>query len=304
MAHELTLSIADVNYHVCCHEAAILDEPTPSYQPFLGIASEQPEAVAIEVLLGLGNMPDTRGMAKVFDTGQAWVMLSDGRSRYVKLAPPSLAGRSLWVAQIAHDLTRATVYCGNELIGTTHAGSAVRNPVRYPLDQILLMHILAEHEGALVHGAGVDVDGRGFIFPGRSGAGKSTLCNHLVRREGLKLLSDDRIALRKLRGTFTAYGTPWSGEQGAALNDKVSLCGIVFLRHADTNAIVELKPNQAVERLLPVTSIPWYDQEAMSSILRFCDDLLAHVPAYELCFKPGVDAARLVEGLAESASAD
>lgn len=298
MPHQLHLSIADVNYRICCHDAAILDEPSSSYRPFLGSASEQPEAVNIEIRLELGNLPDTRNLTTIFDTGQSWSMLSDADSYYLALNPPPLGGRALWVAQIARDLTRATVYCGEKMISTTDSGVAVANPVRYPLDQILLMYILARHEGALVHAAGVNVNGRGLIFPGKSGAGKSTLLEHLARREGQELLSDDRIALRKTRATFTAYGTPWAGEQGAAVNKKASLSGIYFLRHADTDKIVQLKPDEALERLLPVTSIPWYDGETMSKILLFCDDLLAHVPTFELHFKPGAHVAKLLETLA------
>jgi len=298
MAHQPNLSIADVNYHICCHDAAILDEPSPSYRPFLGSASEQPEALDIEIRLEVGNIPDAGNVTTIFDTGQSWSMLSDADSYYLALNPPPLGGRALWVAQITRDLTRATVYCGEEMVSATQSGVAVANPVRYPLDQILLMYILARHEGALVHAAGVNVNGRGLIFPGKSGAGKSTLLKHLARRDGMELLSDDRIALRKTRGTFTAYGTPWAGEQGAVANKKGSLSSIYFLRHADTDRIVELKPDEGLERLLPVTSIPWYDHETMSRILLFCDDLLAHVPIFELHFRPGAHVAELLETLA------
>jgi len=46
------------------------------------------------------------------------------------------------------------------------------------------------------------------------------------RREALdidiriELLSDDRIAVRKAGDAFTAYGTPWPGDQGAARYQK------------------------------------------------------------------------------------
>jgi len=298
MPHQLKLSIACVNYAISCPDAAILGEPDPSYRSFLGMASEEPEAIDIEIRLELGNMPSTRNLTTIFDTGRSWAMSSGGDSYCLTFNPPRLAGQPLWLARIARDLTRVTVYCSEKMIHTTQAGVAVANPVRYPLDQILLMYVLARHEGALLHAAGASINGRGLIFPGKSGAGKSTLSQHLARRQGLAPLSDDRIAVRKTRGTFTAYGTPWAGDQGAALNSKVSPSGIYFLCHADTNAIVQLRAGQALERLLPVTSIPWYDHETMSRILLFCGDLLAHVPAFELHFKPGARVARLLEQLA------
>ena len=90
----------------------------------------------------------------------------------------------------------------------------VSNPVHYPLDQLLLMYTLAQREGALLHAAGVDIQGQGFIFPGKSGAGKSTLSRQLVVQKELEVLSDDRIVIRKIDGVFQAFGTPWPGDAG------------------------------------------------------------------------------------------
>jgi len=177
---------------------------------------------------------------------------------------------------------------------------AITSPLTYPLDQILLMHILARHEGALIHAAGVATGGKALIFAGRSGAGKSTLARLLGDRRGLKLLSDDRTAVRKVGSTFTAYGTPWPGDQRAALNDKATLCGVCFLRRATADRIEPLTPSQALERLLPVTSVPWYDGEVVSRVLAFLDDLLARVPTFDLHFKPTAGVADLVEELIQS----
>ena len=157
------------------------------------------------------------------------------------------------------------------------------------MDQILLMYILARKHGALIHAAGIDVHGRGYIFPGKSGAGKSTITEQLAVREDIGLLSDDRIVVRKIDGAFKAYGTPWPGEARIAINKSVPLSGIFFINHASSNRIKKITPGQALKRLLPVTSIPWYDREIMSEILTFCEDLISNVPIYELYFKPSVE---------------
>ena len=59
-----------------------------------------------------------------------------------------------------------------------------------------------------------------------------------------------------------------------------------FINHASDNRIKEITTGQALRRLLPVTSIPWYDREIMSEILTFCEDLISNVPIYDLHFKP------------------
>jgi hypothetical protein len=227
-------------------------------------------------------------------------MFSDGDGYCVTMRPPAASGEPLWVARIARDFLRASVHCGSELIVASGAGQTVANPVRYPLDQIMLVRVLGWRQGALIHAAGVDVGGRGFIFAGRSGAGKSTLCRRLAGRKGMELLSDDRIAVRRIGDRFMAYGTPWAGDQGTALNRSMPLCGICFLRHADGDKVVRLDPRQALERLLPVASIPWYDRETVTKILSLCDDLLAQVPTFELQFRADGRVAEVLEELAQS----
>jgi hypothetical protein len=46
---------------------------------------------------------------------------------------------------------------------------------------------------------------------------------------------------------------------------------------------------------MPVTSIPWFDENGMSGILRFCEDVALNVPAYELHFTPGVEVVNVFE---------
>jgi len=303
IARRANLSIASVNYSVSCEypvNGGSLDAP---YEPFLGTRSQSPEAIGIAVRLDVGDASLPPDLTPVFDTGESWVMSTDGDCHYLTLNPRRIPGQGLWTAQIARDVTSVTVYCGERMVSRAGNGITVTNPLTYPLDQILLMHVLARHEGALVHAAGASIGGKALILAGRSGTGKSTLSRLLDGRPGLALLSDDRIAVRKVGGTFTAYGTPWPGDQGAALNEQAELCGICFLQHAGTNRIVALTPGEALERLLPVVSVPWYDRDAVSGALPFLDDLLAHVPAFDLHFTPGAGVAELVEELVE-ASAD
>ena len=98
------------------------------------------------------------------------------------------------------------------------------------------------------------------------------MTEQLAVREDIGLLSDDRIVVRKIDGVFKAYGTPWAGEAGIAVNKNVPLSGMFFINHASDNRIKEITPGQAVKRLLPVTSISWYDREIMFEILTFCEE--------------------------------
>jgi len=204
-------------------------------------------------------------------------------------------GLPLFLARANHNFTDITVYCGERLIKKTNHNTEVSSPFCYPLDQIILMYFLAHRDGALVHAAGANVYGKGYIFPGKSGAGKSTLSKQFAALQYLEILSDDRIAVRKTDTAFKAFGTPWPGEGKIAINKNVPLAGIFFISHGDYNRISEISTQKALEKLLPVVSIPWYDREIMTNILLMCENLTSGIPAYELYFKPDTGIADLFE---------
>ena len=299
MVHQIAMNIGAVRIEIACSDARILQEPAPAYGSFLCSPSDSPDPVDIHVRLVLENLPDTTAMQEVFNTEESWSLLSDGERRFIVLAPPAFANQPIWVARFEDGPTNVTVYCSHRAIRTEGGETCVANPMRYPLDQILLMYFFAERHGALLHAAGVGIDGRGFIFPGKSGAGKSTLTRQLAQRADLKLLSDDRIIVRKCDGACRAYGTPWPGEADVAVNESLPLHGIVFIRHGTENTVREIPNQTALENLLPVTSIPWYDRDVMLWILSFCEEMISSVPTYELHFKPTVE---VVDVLAELVS--
>src|SRR5205823_7896354 len=109
-------------------------------------------------------------------------------------------------------------------------------PLDYPLDELLMISLLARGRGVEVHGCGViDTNGVAYLFPGHSGAGKSTIAR-LWRDQGATILSDDRLILRLRDGRVWMYGTPWHGEEQFATAASAALSRIYFLQHAPFNA--------------------------------------------------------------------
>lgn len=294
MQDMLDLEIAGVNFTIHCGHARILQEHDPAYALFLK-TERDPEALNIDIKLELNGLPDTEGLKEIFDSGQSWSLLSDGDDYFLMLKPQSFSRQALWTARFDRDITRMTIYCGEMFIKKEEGQLSVSNPFRYPLDQLLLMYILAQKEGVILHAAGVEMHDNGYVFLGKSGAGKSTLSRELFKRRHIEVLSDDRIVVRKMRNNFMAFGTPWPGEEGMAVNKSVPLSAMFFLSHGDQNKIEGINPQKAIERLLPVVSIPWYDKEIMTNILLFCDDIIANVPSYELQFKPGEEVVDVFE---------
>ncbi len=302
MADLIHMEIGDVCFsiHAKSKISNILHEHEPAYQSFFRKAnkSTNPETIKIDVHLEGGTMPNIEVLPKIFDSGQSWAMYQDGEVYWIARKPP-IYETPLWVARFDRDITEVTVYCGKKLISERDGKKVVSNPVRYPLDQLLLMYTLAQNKGALVHAAGININGKGVIFPGQSGAGKSTLSRQFTYQKDPEkvVFSDDRMVVRKVEGTFKAYGTPWPGEGGIARNKSMPLSGIFFLHHGTDggNRIKKIKPQEALEKLLQVTSIPWYDREVMPKVLQFYDDLVSNVPCFELHFTPGIEVVKCLE---------
>lgn len=297
MADTLHLEIAGVHFAVRSPYPLATAEMGPAYESFIGTRSARSGLVEVEVDLQVGNMPPLDGLEPVFDSDQAWSLLR-GRDEWYLIRQHPHHEQPRWVVRFDPEFSRVTVHCGDSLLREADGETWLANPFRYPLDQLLLMYVLAHNEGVLLHAAGADVGGRGLLFPGRSGAGKTTLARLLAASPGVEVLSDDRVAARKVGGTWRAFGTPWPGDAQIARNRSVPASAILFISHASSDAIREMGTEEALERLLPVASVPWYDRDAMPRVLDACGDLLQHIPAFELQFRLSSDVAALLRQLA------
>ncbi len=291
----------------------LVQEYDPSYQLFFRQVNRgENKNVNVRVRIELEredklNPKELAKMTKVFDSEQSWSISRDRETKdvyWIVLHPPNHK-KPLWAAQFNRDISEVTVYCSPQISTKKDGKMVISNPFRYPLDQLLLMYILAQNHGAVIHAAGIEISGRGFIFPGRSGAGKSTLSRLFTARDdqkNLEVFSDERMVIRKINGIFTAFGTPWSGEAQIARNKSITLYGIFFLHHGTDggNRIKKIKPQEALEKLLPVTSIPWYDREVMPNVLHFCEDLISNIPCFDLHFTPGIEVVKCLEEFKKS----
>jgi hypothetical protein len=259
------------------------------YRPFaLPPASATPD-IAVEVAPG----DVAAGGTPVFTCGP-WEMLRGDGGAYGLRFGTAAGGRPV-LAWCDRETTRVALRVA--------PASAPLDPVRYPLDQLLLMNHLAFRGGLLLHAAGVVLDGVGLVFPGVSGAGKSTLSGLLAAAAPRgALLSDDRIIVRAQDGRFRMYGTPWPGTAGVARNASAPLAAALFLAKGPCHALTRLAPAQAVRRLVQVVSCPWYDRDRLSPVLETCERLVSMVPCFELRFARDPGVAALVTRVAAQAT--
>jgi hypothetical protein len=253
-------------------ETALPPLPDP-YRAFLTTAAGITEV--IDLPIAVGRVPELqvpRG-TRVFTAGGSWCMDREGEE-YVLYYDPPAGGRAWWKARFPADVSRISL----------SVSDLAFNHLSYPLDQIILMFLLGRRGGIIVHGAGFGRNGGGMAFLGPSGAGKTTISG-ILRKGDWSPLSDDRLIVRKVGGAYRLFGTPWPGEGLIAENRSFPLERIFFLKQGGENLIREVPPAEAIRRLVTVTSIPWFDREALPAVLDFCDELIGAVRFSEITFR-------------------
>ncbi|HJQ37390.1 MAG TPA: hypothetical protein VKB93_09645 [Thermoanaerobaculia bacterium] len=173
------------------------------------------------------------------------------------------------------------------------------NPLTYPLDEVLVSHLLGQGRGVELHSCGViDREGRGHLFVGMSGAGKSTTAR-LWGTDAATIVSDDRVIVREEDGVMWMHGTPWHGEAALSEAAGAPLAGVYLLMQSPRVALRELQHADAVARLFGCAFPPFHDASAVAFTLEFLERIARRVPVRELCFTRDARVADLI--LAEAA---
>jgi len=280
------ITIAGVQYTIHANhlKLPVYTSPQKAYQQFFFEDSQPAYINNFDVYIKEGDGPDINQLNKIFDSNSLWSYHKKEDDYYI-VSRFSVHEDPIWIARIQSSKYRITIHCSPGIIKKSE-NRLMYNPMMYPLDQILMMHFLAWINGVIIHAAGWREKNSGWLFAGKSGAGKSTISNLIVEETGATFLSDDRIAVRKIGQEFKMYGTPWPGDAGYAVNESVPLKGIFFLSKGTQNNINRLTPSDAIARLMPVVSIPWYDREKVELMMDFCDIMMGSIPMYELTFVP------------------
>jgi hypothetical protein len=285
MSTTLNISIAGITFSVLSADktAVITPPPDPAYNQFTLPSGKDRTDIRVTVYPEPDSIPKSDNCTLIFEGGEAWRLFRCGDGYLLNLKLPG-ARAPLWTIRADPAFTELTAHCHPSIVKTTNDYCTIPSPITYPLDQIILIHHLAHKGGLIVHCAGLEYNGRVSVFPGQSGAGKSSVSRLLRSAAGVSVLSDDRIVIRKANQRFIAHGTPWPGEAKIAINRKADLGHMFFLTRATSNRVQPLTPDQALERLLPVASIPWYDENHLPGVLDFCDDLLQSTSVFDLQF--------------------
>ncbi|MFQ6066727.1 MAG: hypothetical protein ACE5K3_05570 [bacterium] len=185
------------------------------------------------------------------------------------------------VAIFNNDHTEGHIYKGKNYVNAFKKGN-LTSLICFPTDQILFARILADRDGIILHGSGLILKGKGYLFVGHSEAGKSTVVK--IFNHHAKILNDDRLIMRKEDGRFYLYGTPWHGEVSLVAPDRVPLKAILFLKQAEDNRVERTEGLEAFKRLYGCTIKPLVTEKWVKNALDICQALSREVPCYDLYF--------------------
>jgi len=252
-----------------------------NYRGFFGADEGSTVSLCVELvqdLLTPSSVPD-------FQSGRHWRYWDRGDALFFVVggfdgAPPR------FVCEVDRSLTRCQLYANQTLVDA---------PLQYPLDQILTWGLLGKCDGILLHAAGVELNGVGYVLAGRSGAGKSTLSG-LCHEAGWDILNDDRVILHPdpLTGQWMVSGTPWHGSGRFAQNRTVPLGGVYLLQQDQKNMAEEIGMQVARYALMDVAGIAWFEEEWSQRGLDAIVRLTEEVPVRRLRFTRSADAVEAV----------
>ncbi len=198
------------------------------------------------------------------------------------------------VAIFNKDHTEGDIYKGVSCAKAFKQGN-LSSLLCFPTDQILFAQLLADRSGIILHGSGIILKEKGYLFVGHSDAGKTTLVK--LFKHQAKILNDDRMIVKKEDGSFYLYGTPWHGEVSLVAPDRVPLKAILFLNQTDENRIERTKGLEAFKRLYGCTIKPLVTERWAKNALDTCEALSREVKCYDLHFDKSRRAISTIERL-------
>jgi hypothetical protein len=275
------LSVGGITLRVVSDDRRLATRPGGSLEPFSGDQS----GADVNLQARWTDTPPECAGAMLFDSGGAW-QLRRSECEFLFTFRSSLGGPEPYkVARFNQTFTAGDVQLYRPHF-ELHPSTAPY-PLQYPLDELLMVHVLAQGKGVEIHGCGVlGPSGRAYVFAGQSGAGKSTLARLLVNHPGVTLLSDERVVLRTDRDRIAVYGTPWQGDAHFASPLSGELAGVFFLNKGATHLVMPTGGPRAAARLFACAFLPFHNAETVERTITAVEEVTRKTCCYDLWFAP------------------
>lgn len=283
---EVRFKIGDLVLALHCVDDQVDFEIEESYQKF---TTSEPAQVILSHRWQ--DPPGLEDWQKIFDSQGVWRLYQKGDKLAVALFSPVFGALPYQLAIFEPDFLFGEIYTSRRDF------QALPFPLRYPLAEIVMINLLGQGRGLLLHACAVQDGAGALLFSGKSGDGKSTTARLWQDQPGMTLLSDDRVILVKHEDTLWIYGTPWHGDARVASPAGAPLEKIFILRHGPANDARQLSPLDLAARLFVRCFPPFWDFQGLQYSLQLLDELSQRVAGYELSFVPDSSAIEYVKWL-------
>jgi hypothetical protein len=217
----------------------------------------------------------------LFDSGSVWRAYDDRGGFRIDCSSELLGEEPYKAAFFDRDFREGRILVRRD------AFTESMHALDYPLDEVIVAHLLGRGRGVELHGCGIiDGDGRGQLFVGQSGAGKTTTARVWLSEGDYDIVSDDRVIVRRINGQWRMFGTPWHGEAELSSPLSAPLGAIHLLVQASHTELVSLPPAQAAAALFGCTFPPFYDADALGYTLQCLEQIVRDLPVRALRFRP------------------
>ena len=280
-AYETFLSVGDVTFRVASDDPCLASAPEGPLKSFFAGHGR----ADVDIRARWTDTPVECHGDVLFDSGGAWQLLRSN-SEFLFTFRSSTGGPVPYkTARFNPAFTSGDVRLHRRHFDQQSSDAVY--PLEYPLDELLMIHLLSQGRGVEIHGCGLlDAAGRGYVFAGQSGAGKSTMARLWVNQPGVTLLSDERVVLRTDRDRITIHGTPWHGDAMLVSPLSGELAGVFLLNHSASHAVVPTGGSRAAAQLLACSFIPFYSAAAVDRTMRAIEQVIRGVPCHDLWFAP------------------
>lgn len=135
----------------------------------------------------------------------------------------------------------------------------------------------------LVHSSALIYDGGAYLFSGESGVGKSTHTRLWLKAFGDKvhIMNDDKPVVKLYDDKAVAYGTPFDGASGIALNESYPLKAIIFIERGEENS-VRIPDNREIIQKLYFQTARMVNRETAEKMLVNIERILSLTRFYVL----------------------
>ena len=145
---------------------------------------------------------------------------------------------------------------------------------------------LPSRPGALLHAAGVVVDGRGFVLIGPEGSGKSTFAR-AAREGGARVISDDTVLVDGASGGLVLLGSPTRAHEATSLGQgRWPIAALLHSRwgtEARLDPVGRLATEAVLAANLPFLASGWGHDARLDALVPF---LAGAAPHRSLTFAP------------------